>query len=199
MTKELLGRSLIHVRHRDSLPASRPASARGHAVGSTSGRDTQSRSSTVHVHYRFHPLHEHDLALVHTPRAVDGATTVVDPTGRRLKIPAWMLSPEAGELRLGEQARAGVRALLSVVQLLADRLMLPEPDAVDDSLSPNEKSRERRRTSGAASTGRRSRGDRARVASRASAHRAGARAKGDRDQAHGAATPADASGARRRR
>jgi hypothetical protein len=109
-----------------------------------------------------------------------------------------MLSPQAGELRLDDQAQAGVRALLRVAQLLADCLTFPEPDLLDDSLSPNEKSRERRTARGAASTDRRSRGERARAALRAVAHGGGARAKADRDPAHGAATPADASSARRR-
>jgi hypothetical protein len=171
--------------------------AGGHA--STGGRNTQSLNSTVRVHYRFHPLHERDLEVVYTPRAVDGTATVVDPTGRRLKIPAWMLSPEAGELRLSEQPLASARALLKLAGLLAPRLAAPEGDATSDSLAPKTKGKtaERRRTRGTASTGRRARRAKGRAAS--SDPRAGARAKGSGGRVDRAGATARTRGTRRRR
>ena len=164
---------------------------------SIGGRGTQSRSSTVRVHYRFHPLHERELEVVCTPRAAEGAVTVVDPTGRRLKIPSWMLSSEAAELHLSEQARISVSALRNLAELLTCGVALRTGDTTNDSLAPGRTITERRGTRGTTSTGGRSSGGRRRATF--STTGAEARAQGGVGGADGAGTPAGASGARRQR
>ena len=158
----------------------------------TPARDTH--SARVTVQYRFHPLFGRELEVISTPRSANGgAVTVADPTGRRLKIPCWMLSAEAGELGLTAQAVVGVRALLNLAELLKAHLSPPESAATSDSLSPTSKSAERRKTRGAASTGGRSgRGKR-----RGAPHRARSRAKGSGGRVDGARTREGARGTRR--
>jgi hypothetical protein len=53
----------------------------------------------VRVFYTLHPLRDSSLQVVRRPKRGDGAVTVVDPTGKRLKIPLWMLSPDAAETK----------------------------------------------------------------------------------------------------
>ena len=132
--------------------------------------------------------------VISTPRSADGgAVTVVDPTGRRLKIPCWMLSAEAGELGLTAQAMVGVRALLNLAELLKAHLSPPAPATRSDSLSPTSESAQRRRTRGAASTGDRSgRGKR-----RGTSHRARSQAKRNVGRADGARAREGARGTRR--
>src|SRR5215471_15568866 len=43
---------------------------------------------------------------------------VVDPIGKRLKIPAWMLSPVAGKAEIALQAYLSRESLLSLVRLV---------------------------------------------------------------------------------
>ena len=164
--------------------------AGGHAR--TPARDTH--GARVTVHYRFHPLCGRELEVVSTPRSADGgAVTVADPTGRRLKIPCWMLSTEAGELGLTAQAEVGVRALLNLAELLKAHLSPPEPATTRDSLSPTSESAERRKTRGAASTGGRSR----RTKRRSASHRARSQAKSDVGRADGAGARERARGTTR--
>ncbi|HEY4959409.1 MAG TPA: hypothetical protein VII29_01010, partial [Terriglobales bacterium] len=47
----------------------------------------------VQVFYPFHPLHGVTLRILRRPERGDGAVCVMDPAGRRLKIPIWMLLP----------------------------------------------------------------------------------------------------------
>jgi len=54
--------------------------------------------STVTVHYPFHPLHKRCLDVVAWPRQAANAATVQHPDGKTLKIPLWMLQPEAARL-----------------------------------------------------------------------------------------------------
>jgi hypothetical protein len=56
--------------------------------------------SAVTVHYPFHPHHRRCLEVLAWPRNACGAATVVDPGGKTLKIPLWMLEPEAARYRL---------------------------------------------------------------------------------------------------
>jgi hypothetical protein len=49
----------------------------------------------------------------------DGAVSIIDPTGRRLKIPVWMLLPECAEIKITEQPRLSKEALLSLTSLLS--------------------------------------------------------------------------------
>ena len=60
--------------------------------------------------------------MVCRPRQRDGSVTVTAPSGRRLKIPSWMLSPAAAQSSLSSQAAIGVRALLSLADLVAPLL-----------------------------------------------------------------------------
>ena len=70
------------------------------------------------MYYQFHPLHGLELDVVRKSRKGDGAVTVVDPEGISLKIPLWMVSPQATEYELSENAEISVRALLELVHLL---------------------------------------------------------------------------------
>ena len=56
--------------------------------------------STVTVHYPFHPLHDRRLEVLAWPRQAHNAVTVKHPDGQSLKIPLWMLQPEAADVRL---------------------------------------------------------------------------------------------------
>ena len=50
-------------------------------------------NSAVQVFYPFHPLHGSTLQILRGPKRGDGAVCVMDPAGRRLKIPVWMTVP----------------------------------------------------------------------------------------------------------
>ncbi|MGC1951638.1 MAG: hypothetical protein WA970_03455, partial [Gammaproteobacteria bacterium] len=51
--------------------------------------------STVTVRYPFHPLHNRCLDVVAWPRQATRAVSVRHPDGKTLKIPLWMLQPDA--------------------------------------------------------------------------------------------------------
>jgi hypothetical protein len=72
----------------------------------------------VEVFYPFHPLHGYRLRVLRKPKKSDGAVAVVDPIGKRLKIPAWMLSPVAGKAEIALQAYLNRESLLILVTLL---------------------------------------------------------------------------------
>jgi hypothetical protein len=72
----------------------------------------------VKVSYRFHPLHGQELEVACGPRREGGHVTVIDPEGVRLKIPAWMLLPEAARHSLSSKAAISDRALLSLCDLI---------------------------------------------------------------------------------
>src|SRR5258708_20127819 len=101
------------------------------------GDDTHARSTlsaeTTHVHvfYRFHPLCSSTLQIVRRPKRGDGAVSVIDQTGRRLKIPVWMLSPEAAGTVISEQIHLSKAALLFLPSLLP---FLPAEDHGHDNL-----------------------------------------------------------------
>ena len=73
----------------------------------------------VQVFYPFHPLHGATLQIVRKPKRGDGAVSIIDPTGRRLKIPVWMLLPECAEIDITERPRLSKGALLSLTALMA--------------------------------------------------------------------------------
>ena len=75
-------------------------------------------SSRITVYYPFHALHGCELELVCRPRKGGNAVTVVDPEGFRLKIPEWMVSPQAAQYRLSERAEISSAALFCIVNLL---------------------------------------------------------------------------------
>ena len=88
----------------------------------------------MQVLYPFHPLHGASLQLIRRPKRGDGAVTVLDTNGRRLKIPTWMLSAEAADARIAEQAYLSKHALQNLADLLAIRLSTE--DTVHDNLLP---------------------------------------------------------------
>lgn len=59
--------------------------------------------------------------------------SVIDRTGKRLKIPLWMLSPEAAGIMISEWAHLSKEALLSLTSLLSPR---PGEDRGHDNLLP---------------------------------------------------------------
>ncbi len=56
--------------------------------------------------------------MVRKPRSRDGAITVIDPDGIHMKIPLWMVSPQAEQFKLSKQAEISTRSLLSLLDLL---------------------------------------------------------------------------------
>src|SRR6516164_1873021 len=84
-------------------------------------------STDVQVFYPFHPLHGVTLRILRRPKRGDGAVCVMDPAGRRLKIPTWMLLPECSEITISQQPRLGKQALLSLASLIASQLDSPCP------------------------------------------------------------------------
>jgi hypothetical protein len=85
----------------------------------THGHSTLSADATeVKVFYPYHPLHGSSLQIQRRPKRGDGAVSVIDRHGRRLKIPMWMLSPGSADIRISEQARLSKEALLSLSTLL---------------------------------------------------------------------------------
>ena len=56
----------------------------------------------------------------------------MDPAGRRLKIPVWMLLPECAEIEISQQPHLGKHALLSLASLIASQLASKDP--VHDNL-----------------------------------------------------------------
>ena len=88
----------------------------------------------MQVLYPFHPLYGTSLQLIRRPKRGDGAVTVLDPKSRGLKIPTWMLSAEAADTRIAEQAYLSKHSLQSLANLLAIRL--PTEDNIHDNLLP---------------------------------------------------------------
>ncbi len=88
----------------------------------------------VRVFYPFHPLRDVVLQVVRRPKRGDGAVAVVDPGGKRLKIPVWMLSPECAAVTIAEQAYLSSESLLSLASLLSTRLH--PADQIRDNLLP---------------------------------------------------------------
>src|SRR5438876_4968828 len=70
-------------------------------------------NTSVHVFYRFHPLHSATLQVVRRPKRGDGAVAVIDPTGRRLKIPVWMLLQDCADIKITERPHLSKEARLS--------------------------------------------------------------------------------------
>ena len=91
-------------------------------VDDTHAHNTLSPDKTdVQVFYPFHPLHGATLQILRRPKRGDGAVCVMDPGGRRLKIPVWMLSRECAEIMISERPHLGKEALLSLASLIASQ------------------------------------------------------------------------------
>ena len=111
----------------------RPARSCGYADGDTHAHNTLSPDDPdVQVFYPFHPLHGATLRILRRPKRGDGAVCVIDPSGRRLKIPVWMLSRECAEMTISERPYLSKEALLSLATLIASQ---PDSEArVHDDL-----------------------------------------------------------------
>lgn len=75
--------------------------------------------STVTVYYPFHPLVNHTLDVIQWPRRRGNAVTVLHPDGESMKVPMWMLDPEAARVSVSEQIVLSASALLTLVDLLS--------------------------------------------------------------------------------
>ena len=107
----------------------RPARHSGHGDDATRAHSTLSAETThVQVFYPFHPLHNCNLPIVRRPKRGDGAVSVIDPTGRRLKIPLWMLSRDSAEMKIVERAHLSRGALLSLTSLVSSPLNIQGRD-----------------------------------------------------------------------
>src|SRR6516225_11214286 len=103
-----------------------------HMRMATLTQNTLSADTThVRVYYAFHPLHNSSLQIVRRPKRGDGAVSVIDPTGRRLKIPMWMLLPDSAEIKIAEQAYLSKEALLSLASLVST------PKEIEDRVHAN--------------------------------------------------------------
>ena len=99
----------------------------------THAHNTLSAGNTnVQVFYPFHPLRGATLEILRSPKRGDGAVCVMDPAGRRLKIPVWMLLPECSEIKISQRPHLGKEALLSLASLIASQLDSKDP--VHDNL-----------------------------------------------------------------
>src|SRR5262245_12034531 len=106
----------------------RPARSCGRADGGTHAHNTLSADNTdVQVFYPFHPLHGVTLRVLRRPERGDGAVCVVEPAGRRLKIPSWMLLPECAEITISQQPYLAKQALLSLASLITSQLDSKDP------------------------------------------------------------------------
>jgi hypothetical protein len=61
-------------------------------VGNHAHNTLSAETQQVRIFYPFHPLHGLNLQVIRKPKRGDGAVCFRDPAGKRLKIPAWMLS-----------------------------------------------------------------------------------------------------------
>jgi hypothetical protein len=115
------------------MPDLLPVQHSGHGDDAIRAHNTLSAENThVQVYYPFHPLRGAILQVVRRPKRGDGAVSVIDPIGKRLKIPVWMLSPECAPTRITEEPHLSKEALLHLTSLLATRL--PTADQIHDNL-----------------------------------------------------------------
>ena len=98
----------------------RRAPHNGYAGEDTHVHNTLSaENAEVQVFYPFHPLYGSTLQILRRPQRGDGAVTVIDRAGKRLKIPVWMLSPDSSVIRISERVHLSKEALLSLTSLLS--------------------------------------------------------------------------------
>ena len=94
-----------------------------HNADGDGGKDAHNTLSAethrVRILYPFHPLHGVSLQVVRKPKRGDGAVSIRDPAGKRLKIPVWMLTPDASHMPIVEQPLLSKEALLSLTSLIA--------------------------------------------------------------------------------
>ena len=85
---------------------------------------------TATLYYPFHPLRGRELRVTSRPRHPELPVTVVDEAGFGLRIPAWMVAPEAAHYQLADQATLDARPLRALAALLMPLL--------DDGMSGGE-------------------------------------------------------------
>ena len=149
--------------HRE--PGRRRERCSGHGDDDTHAHNTLSaENAEVQVFYPFHPLYGATVQILRKPKRGDGAVSVIDQAGKRLKIPVWMLSPDSSGIRLSERVHLSKEALLSLTSLLSphagedrghDNLL---PTAVDGckgghrgattTIGPDDPDRKRNRAAG---------------------------------------------------
>src|SRR5262249_58394996 len=59
------------------------------------------------------------VQILRRPKREDGAVSVIDRSGKRLKIPVWMFSLETAQIMISERAHRSKEALLSLTSLLS--------------------------------------------------------------------------------
>ena len=117
----------------DQARGRRQESRNGYVGEDIHAHNTLSAENThVQVYYPFHPLRGAILQVVRRPKRGDGAVSVIDPVGKRLKIPVWMLSPDCAAITTTETAHLSKEALLHLTSLLATRL--PAAGQIHDNL-----------------------------------------------------------------
>ena len=75
------------------------------------------KRDVVVVHYPFHPLHGQELRVFVKSRSPDGTVTVEVAKQKRLKIPLWMVAPDAAESKVTDTPMLNAHALLQLVEL----------------------------------------------------------------------------------
>ena len=69
------------------------------------------------VYYPFHPLRGQELRVFVRSRSPDGTVTVEDAKQKRLKIPLWMVAPDAAESKVTKTPALDAQALLQLIEL----------------------------------------------------------------------------------
>jgi hypothetical protein len=121
----------------DQAKDRRLESHNGHVDEATTKHNTLSAEvAHVQVFYPFHPLYGYSLRVLQRPKRGEGAVVVLDSAGKRLKIPVWMLLPNAETLKVAEQSRLSKESLLNLTGLFkqwsgsgnSDNLLPPSVD-----------------------------------------------------------------------
>jgi hypothetical protein len=74
------------------------------------------------------------LEVVRRPKRGDGAVSVRDQSGKRLKIPVWMLLPDSAAVTIADKPCLSKQALLALISLLSTSLHTDHE--VEDNLLP---------------------------------------------------------------
>ena len=107
----------------DIVPNGSPAGPRPPQVGHNAGGGDDNHphntiSLTATVYYPFHPLRGRELRVTSRPRHPGSPVTAVDEAGFGLRIPAWMVAPEAAHYQLAAHATLDARTLRALAALL---------------------------------------------------------------------------------
>jgi len=99
--------------------------------------------SALTVFYPFHPLAGQTLRVIAWPRLQDGAVTVDHLDGSTLKIPLWMLKPQAAQFAVCARVLLSREALTGLVDLFAVQdfsvaVIGPENGHAAHALSPRD-------------------------------------------------------------